>query len=247
MRRILAVAGFGMAMAAGANPAPAQVPPKQAAVLQVPEFPRQFVGLPEFVTATGKQTGATAFVTKTADGQFWLLSARHRLNGLDPASVKGVFFKSFVGAPPLSLDVAVFPVALPAGTPTTAPLADLLAFRVATFPPDESMPLAAADPAVGDNVWIVARMKSDTPDSRPLHAARVSAAPKGDASQWLVADFYDPAIESWGSGGAPVLNAKGEIVGIHSVHRDVDGKTQALIIPVSLIRQVLGVPAPAAN
>lgn len=242
MWRIVAAAGFGIVLM-GRTSLPAQMPPAQPAVLQVPEFPRQFVGLPEFATATRKQTGAAAFVTKDAAGQYWLLSVKHRLDGLDPATVRGVFFKPFVGGAPLSLALSAFPVALPAGTASTAPLADLLVFRVAEFPPDQSMPLAAADPAVGDNVWIVGRMKSDTPDMRPLHAARISAVPNGDASQWLVADFYDPNIQSWGSGGAPVLNAKGEIVGVHSIHREANGKTQALIIPVSLVRSVLAVPA----
>ena len=212
-------------------------------ILQVPEFPREFVGLPEFDTATRKQIGATAFVAKLDSGpDHWLFSVRHRLDGLDPAQVRDIFFKPFVGGAPFSLNVAFLPLAKAA--PST-PLADLLIYHLTSFPPHESMRLAATDPAVGDNVWIIGRMKSDTPDMPPVHPARISAVPQtpGDPSQWLVADFYNPTIESWGSGGAPVLNAAGEIVGVHSIHRTIDGKTQALIIPVSLIRSLLNSPA----
>ena len=239
------VAGIGSAWAQTQLQPQSQPPSSPPRVLQVPEFPREFVGLPEFDTATRKQVGATAFVAKLDSGpDHWLFSVRHRLDDLDPAQVRDIFFKPFVGGAPFSLNVSFLPIPAAQAAPST-PLADLLIFRLVSFPPHESLHFAAADPAVGDNVWIIGRMKSDTPDMPPIHPARISAVPqtKGDPSQWLVADFYDPTIESWGSGGAPVLNAAGEIVGVHSIHRTIDGKTQALIIPVSLIRSLLNSPA----
>ncbi len=234
MRRILAAVGLALGLAGWlASPAA-----RAADLLKVPDFPRQFVGLPEFVVGGAKKVGATAFAVKVdGDPQVWLLTVRHRLGDFDPAQVTQVFFKSFFGAAPLSLAVASLPI--PASSDTTAPLADLTVFRVDAFPPEETVPLAAADPQVGDNVWVVARVKSDTPETRPLHVAKVSAVPGSDPRQWLVADFYAPDIDSWGAGGAPVLNASGQIVGIHSIHRTVDGQVKALIIPVSLIRSVI--------
>jgi hypothetical protein len=230
MRRILAAVGLAAWLAAPASPA--------ADLLKVPDFPRQFVGLPEFVAGDTKKVGATAFAVKVdGDPQVWLLTVRHRLGDFDPARVTQVFFKSFFGAAPLSLAVTSLPI--PASSDTTAPLADLTVFRVDSFPSEEAVPLAAADPQVGDNVWVVARVKSDSPEDRPLHVAKVSAVPGNDPRQWLVADFYSPDIDSWGAGGAPVVDASGKIVGIHSIHRTVNGQVKALIIPVSLIRAVI--------
>jgi S1-C subfamily serine protease len=217
---------------------------KPAGPVTVPDFPKRFVGIPEFHTRRGTQSAGTAFLARRPnDPQVYILTVHHLL-GPDggfaeliphdqvPTFVLGIRIDELFGQPTWH-DVAGCNV--PPGGDPDGPLADLAAFKISGVADNQAPVLAVALPAIGDNVWVIAHVRGGVPEGMFIHHARVTEV----GGQWLVCEFENPQIVTNGASGAPVINAGGQIVGIYRGHADENGRKYAFIIPSPLILKAL--------
>jgi tetratricopeptide (TPR) repeat protein len=220
--------GTGTALAARRLGADQQLPeenkpaPDQAAE---PKLPVQAFGHPRFVLKDKMVSAGTAFLARWDEGDPVLLTAHHLLGpagGLEKeiphtevaTAVKSVRLNDFMNrfspgeakqAMPLT------PVAPPTASDESG---DMEAFRFAPEAGKEltALPLAAENAAVGEPLWLVGRAQGE---KRPgtegvvLYPAR---AVLSEAKQLMI-QMKDP-VPGRGFSGAPVVNAKGEVVGM---------------------------------
>ena len=114
------------------------------------------------------------------------------------------------------------------------PMGQTAAHDIAVFPaepPDEMAAiagqpvlrparLAAADPAVGEPIWVVAPQVGAAGDAPHTIPATVAAVQDG----WLFYTFAADQVDLTGTAGAPVVNAAGEVVGMQLGGGVLDGK-----------------------
>ena len=97
------------------------------------------------------------------------------------------------------------------------------------------VPLARELPNSGHRVWL-AGQTIDAPNApQQLFAATVS-----EANQTRLVYVFDRRIELQATSGAPVVNAAGELVGIHLGGGEQLGKSMGIANPVTSIREKLG-------
>ncbi len=106
-------------------------------------------------------------------------------------------------------DIAVFPAAAP----------DEMA-AIAGQPVLRPAKLAAADPAVGDPIWVVAPQVGAAADAPRAIPATVAAVEDG----WLFYTFAADHVDLTGTAGAPVVDAAGDVVGMQLGGGVLDGK-----------------------
>ncbi len=246
---MLALALLLSTLSLAVTPVPAPTP--AAATVTAPTVAPGAVLRPTFTVGEAKITGGTAFYVRL-DGKTALVTA-HQLLGPSlglPAQVAAADVPKQVTAVALvdaytgqvagvagggllvadadtvdkgaSKDIAVFPVSI-SGFDTVASNT-----RVAPAP----LELAAADPKVGDTVWLAAALNGD-PGKARLHAAKVGQV-DGTA---LYVDFEEKVLDLAGTAGAPFLDASGKVVGMCVGGGKMDdGVTVGAGNPVSSIR-----------
>jgi hypothetical protein len=94
----------------------------------------------------------------------------------------------------------------------------------------QAVVLADQVPAVGEPVWVIARVRGGVPEGEIMHSAKVISN-----NGWLVIQFDNDNIITAGASGAPVLNAAGEVVGVYSAHSTTSAHKTGFIIPAPLI------------
>ncbi|MCW3836342.1 trypsin-like peptidase domain-containing protein [Sphingomonas canadensis] len=99
----------------------------------------------------------------------------------------------------------VVPGARPMGT---LPYRDMAAFVIDSGAP--ALTLAPAPPRAGEKVWLIAPL-AGRPDGPLLHRATVAYAGI-EALQYV---FDDPRLPLRATSGGPVVNAAGQVVGVH--------------------------------
>ncbi|WP_227711431.1 hypothetical protein [Novosphingobium ovatum] len=97
----------------------------------------------------------------------------------------------------------------------------------------ERLRLADRPPAVGDDVWVVAAMTADGRVRR--HAARVIYV--GDNALQYV--FVDATLQLRASSGAAVVNAAGQVVGLHLGGGVDRGDLVGMAVPPSRLRALV--------
>ncbi|TNE91968.1 MAG: hypothetical protein EP330_03160 [Deltaproteobacteria bacterium] len=121
-----------------------------------------------------------------------------------------------------SKDLVVFPVDKPKEKTTS-----LTTGNRATVKPGA---LAAEPPAKGESIWLVAPLAEGTGH---LHLGTVAEL-NGD---FLFYDIADKDLNLAGTSGAPLVNAKGEVVGVQvGVIRFEDGGLAGSAVPLSAIK-----------
>ena len=204
----------------------------------VPTCPDGSVGKPLFETSEGFKTAGVASVIKVKQGsQCFLVSVRHLLspkNGFSkqiaasevPDFVRNIKLNSFSG-PSYDYFVTGLPLDSTGRDPMNGPLDDLAVYQVHNeSPSDRALSLTTALPAVGETVWLVAK---DQGGGEIMQSGKVAATNGG---KWLTVQFDDPSVLT-AAGGAPVLNAAGEVIGIFS--HDEGGSGAASLIPSTVI------------
>ena len=225
------------------TPAPA-IPPSSAGP---PTYPDDFVGGSEVVTTDGTRAAGTASVVKLKGGtQSYILSARHLLGpeggfkketaAADvPAFVQSISIHAFSGGiKTYNLTGLLVPSKRlkPIGG---APIDDLAVYlNKDAAPQSQAVALAETVPAVGDPVWVIARVRGGVPEGQVVQSGRVTFNTK-----FLVFQFDNDNIVTAGASGAPVLNAAGEVVGVYSGHGTEGGHVTGFVVPSPLIVSVI--------
>jgi Trypsin-like peptidase domain len=216
-----------------ANPDPAE-----------PQFPKRFVGCPEFRTTAGTQAAGTAFLARRAgDEKVYMLTVQHLL-GPDggfrvlvpheqvPSFVLGIQLDELFGQPTPYEVKGCF---VPSDGNMDDPRYELAVFKTSGVPTDAAPVLADVLPAEGDPVWIIARVRGGVPEGELVHRAHTVKP----IDRWFWCEFDNPNIITNGASGAPVLNSEGQVVGIYRGHQDNAGHKFAMIIPSTLILETL--------
>lgn len=249
MRRLLVVLSLAVmpaAFAATTKPAAVAVP------VAAPEVPPGFVLSPVFGMADGKEYPAgSAFVVDFA-GQRVIVTAHSLFGPLGgmpaqltpeqiPAQIKEVrlveaYTRDYVGK---ATTAAVVPGAHPmakdaAGDVSVLKLSNALSDAIVanakvSFTGRE---LAAADPKVGDPVWLAASLVDGPGKDARLHPGHVGMI---DGS-WLFFDYDETGLNLAGTVGAPIVNAEGKIVGVNIGGGVREGKPFGSAVPLSALR-----------
>ena len=231
-------------VALAGGPAPAALPP-------APEIAVGSVLRPVFTLADGKTFEAgTAFAADLA-GETLILTAHHLFGpvgglpapiGADEltGAVKRARFVDAWSKEKVGTDTT--PVRVPgAHVMAQDGAGDLAVFRLpARFDrisagsqvPFHALPLAADDARLGDPVWLAASVIGS--DAR-LHAATVVEV----KPTFLFIAYAGAPLDLTATSGAPIVNAKGEVVGINLGGGLDNGKTIGAAGPVSAIRKNL--------
>lgn len=213
-----------------AEPTASETTPATAAPT-APTIQEGFVLRPAFHTTGGVLQAGTAFGLDV-DGRYLVVSA-HDLFGPNgglaaqitaddlPGFVSEVELRDAYTGRPIGTAGAALHVA------DAAPMKDSAGTDLALFPIDKPDPmkalsismaavirparLAPADPAPGDPIWLVAPLVNATKDTPKAIPARVALVQDG----WLFYEFDSTDLDMTATAGAPIINAKGQVVGMH--------------------------------
>ena len=225
-------------------PAPSKPPAPAApeAPAGPPAVPSNAVLRPTFATTEGDINAGTAFLVKQDDGKILLLTADHLLGEAGghsrniPAAELPTVFKEVTAT---SSDDATVTVK----STTLVPLADArplddegyahdLAAFVVTDPGKAGvLMLAPEPPRKGDPVWLLADVRGAK--GRLFHARVEGIAAKG------MMYSFDEQLDLPGTSGAPVVDARGRVVGIHLSGGEMNGKLPGGAGAVTSIRAML--------
>jgi hypothetical protein len=226
-------------------PAPPPAPPPPPGTVP-PKYPAAFTGAATFQTTQGSHGGGDAGLIKVAGSDQAYLASSRQLLGFQggfqtqvdardvPKFVQQIQLAPYTGSP-LTFDVAGLLVKTrrlkPAGG---KPLDDVALYRLHDSSPQAAaVALAAQPPAIGDVVWLIARLRN-SPPGQVAHRAQVLLV-----NDWLVIQFDDPAILTGGALGAPVLNNDGQVVGIFSSSITGGGNVRGYLIPADLLAKTI--------
>ncbi len=222
-------------------PAPPPPPPPPPGTVP-PSYPAAFAGPATFQTTLGNHTGGEAALIKLDSGDQAYLASSRQLLGFQggfqdqlaakdvPNVVQRIQLAPFTGSG-ATYDVTGLLVKTSRLKPAGGkPLDDLALYRLhdSTAQP-AALALAAQPPAVGDIVWVIARLRNSPPD-QVAHRAQVLAI-----KDWLEIQFDDDGTILAGSIGAPVLNITGQVVGVLSYGLSGGGHIRGYVIPAALL------------
>lgn len=139
-------------------------------------------------------------------------------------------------APYRSSQAVVIPNATPLGQSFGyLPTLDISIFR-ANSPSPNFLKLAENDVKVGDDVWLVAETKGERYKGIYFHHAKVTSI---ENNSILNFKYDDPTIQLRASSGAPVINAKGDLVGVNAGHYNDLRDTYGISSTLSATKQAL--------
>lgn len=110
--------------------------------------------------------------------------------------------------------------------PESSEVGDVIAYMPDSIEGLSTFPLATTEPSAGDRVWLVSEVVSGP---ALVHGATVEGFDAG----FLVYKFDDRTLEIIATSGAPVLNAKHQVVAVNSGGGELDGAIMGLGTPTS--------------
>ena len=196
-----------------------------------------FVGRPDFDTRDGEVSAGTCFLVEYPGQAAPLLLTAHHLFGAAGGLKQEVPHDQM----PTFARRAAFDDLLKGGRTSSSveglripDSLDVAAFRTAFKGKVAPRALAAANPKKGEVIWLVARLGGQ-PEKKILHRGVV-------AEVWadLMKCTYDDAdLLTRGASGAPYVNARGEVVGLHTGSFKNPGKAEGSLVPVESLRRAL--------
>jgi hypothetical protein len=231
---------------AATEPAPSTSPAAPAAA--APKLPvRSLILGPSFVAASGPFAAGTAFPLREprAPSGVLVLSCHHifgPLGGLaadvagsalpafiQKASVADQDGKTFALGPVLPV-----PNAKTFHPPTRDASADVSVFQAPAELAHGALELAPALPEKGERVWLLARVSGQSELVWPAVAFFVT-------DTFFVYQFDSPTIDLRGTSGAPVVNAKGQLVAVNLGGNPVQDVVRGAGTPLPSLRRALDV------
>lgn len=194
---------------------------------------------PTLRTRIGDTEAGTAFLATAPDGSPVVITARHLFGAAGGLSkeLSGKLMRSKVKSMdlrPMSAEhgtagVANKAMVLPTGEPGDACGYDVAVFAKLSGTDGEALPLATSGAAMGEELWVL----SGT-DGGAMLSAMV-----GSEGGCIYYEF-EREQELQATSGAPVLNAKGEVVAVH-LGGGQDGMTTfGRAIPIEVVRRAAG-------
>ena len=123
------------------------------------------------------------------------------------------------------------------------PSTDLSVFRVPAELATHALELAADEPAVGDRVWLLARLVGGAAADVYLHPAHVRVS----NDKILGYEFENSQLNLTATSGAPVVNAQGKIVALNIGGGLTGGKLNVFGNPVVSVRKKIDATLLAAK
>jgi hypothetical protein len=218
--------------------------PASAQSSEIPAFTDASICRPEFNVDGARYRAGTAFLLQT-EQRTLLVTAQH-LFGPDggaaadvpasevPARVRMDVCVAFDGGARWRAET---PLAIEGARPgfDENAMRDVAAFPVAGRA--ERLPvlrLASQPPAVGEAVWLVAQTIGEPSSSALLHRGVVAAL--NDSALVFV---YDAPISITATSGAPIVNARGEVVGVNYGGGEDAGRYIGLATGLGSVRTAL--------
>ena len=231
---------FAAAFAGAASSAP---------VASSPETAQAAICRPIF-RVSGRDLGAgTAFLLDAGrpDGRIFLVSAQHLFGpagGLEADIAWSDMPSKVSAAACMALQTPALWQTGPAMAIPGAHAMDQTALKdIAAFPIDprklpgkpSPLRLAAEAPKVGDTVWLVAELVGGAPRGQRLHRATVTYA-GADATEYR---YDNAALQIRATSGAPMVNARGEVVGVNLGGGEYKGAMVGVADPLATVRKAL--------
>ncbi len=177
MRSVLAAFTLAVLVVPAWSNAETPLPPAAS------NFPKMFVGRPEFSTKLGERGAGTSFLAKFENrAPIYLLTVRHLLgpSGGFPQLIKAEEVPSFVSAIRLrylftagAKSFRVEGLSVPATDDSKGPLFNVAIFRTNDASLIEAATLSAEEPAPGEAVWVLAHVRGGVPEGQYIHSAHV--------------------------------------------------------------------------
>ena len=222
-------------------PAPPPPPPPPPGTV-APTYPTASIGTPTFETSAGNHSSGTASLLIYQDGDpGYIVTVRHLLGPLGgyatqfaakdvPKAVLTMQIADYNGT---TTDYAVTGLLVHTGrlrAEAGSPIDDLAIFQLhVPSPHAQQVKLSDQLPAVGDPVWLIARLRNLPPD-KIAHRAQITTNTK-----WLEMVFDDSDLVTAGADGAPVLNESGQVIGIFARGITAAGQVKGYVIPSAVI------------
>lgn len=176
------------------------------------------------------EAGAAFFVTANDRATPFLMTAEHVVK---PAKTKlpvDVEMSSEIALLKNIVDGNDFAVAI-AHVPVSDGL-DLTVFKTDYSEEVHPRALASENAKKGDVVWLVSRIRN-RPSNKILHRGIILGAWKSG----VICKFDDGKLLTSGASGSPYVNARGEVVGLHTSHSDTVRGVVGSMIPAETIQR----------
>ena len=211
-----------------------------------PNLPAHVVFRPTFLTRDYSFTSGTGFLVegKSTSSSF-LVTVHHifgPVGGLEEQFSGDLIPAVFLRAVGFSFDQKPLLLTTDEGVPvhdarkadTKGSERDIALFRVRGWSANKSLELVSKPPAVAEKVWLVLR---DTARNNLRFAEATVAYESSTEIRYLLTNAD---LNYSGASGAPVVNAAGEVVGMHiGLFTSKSGRTFGFACPAAAIREVL--------
>jgi hypothetical protein len=216
------------------------------AAAALPSLPEHSILRPEFSTNKGVLKAGTAFAVNLANHDRPLILTALHLFGPNGGLAKQIpseelagfvsgatLYDAFTGeAVATTGPMIALPGAVPFGEESDKDMAACWPTRAEQL---GTLSLASSRPAVDEPVWLAASVLGGAPRDQKLHRATVRIS-EDDLFQF---EYENTGLNLIATSGAPILNRRGEVVGINVGGAKRGGKSFGIATPLDGIRSLL--------
>lgn len=212
------------------------------AEVAAPPLNKDFVGSPEFTTKSGQFGAGTAFaVSVEGEPNPMIMTAAHLFGpagGLEkqvpsaelPGFVKEITLQGMFLKKQVRTKARAIPIA-----PLDSKETELAVFRTSLGKSAAAQPLAGANPALNDTVWLVAHVRSGAAPGQYMFRGKIAEF-DGDI---VKCKFDNGELNCGGASGGPYVNEKGEVIGMHLFSQREPGSVTGCALSAEAIRAAL--------